>query len=247
MYNIDEIYRTIYNRYTPILRLIARKKSIPHCDIDDIIQDAFLSFYTHYPITWPEYRIRSALVRITYNLCEDYFRHQNSNPQIYLESAILFGEELLCSRSEEDPLSLMLKYQAMKDILEIFKTMKKEWGIVLYLYAIQDRSITEISQMLGISESACRMRLTRGRQYLHKQSAKNSDGMTLVEVITVMTILTVITAATIPSLRGFISKTRERQYIIEAYSVKSSAQMFVTEHYADGTLDDHKVMLKMLE
>lgn len=72
-------------------------------------------------------------------------------------------------------------------------------------------------------------------------------GVTLVEVIAVMVILAVLTAATAPSLLGFIDKVKERRYVIEAYSVKSSAQMFVTEHYAAGTLDDHKVMMKMIE
>ena len=71
--------------------------------------------------------------------------------------------------------------------------------------------------------------------------------MTLVEVITVMVILAVLTAMTVPSLLGFIDKVKERQYVIEAYSVKSAAQMFVTERYADGTLDNNRVMLKMLE
>ncbi len=78
-------------------------------------------------------------------------------------------------------------------------------------------------------------------------SRRSRDGVTLVEVIAVMVILAVLTAAVVPSLLGFINKVKERQYVIEAYSVKSAAQMYVTERYADGTLDDHKVMLKMLE
>ena len=79
------------------------------------------------------------------------------------------------------------------------------------------------------------------------RSRRNRDGVTLVEVITVMVILAVLAAVIVPSLLGFINKVKERQYVIEAYSVKSSAQMFVTERYADGTLDDHRVMMKMLE
>lgn len=73
------------------------------------------------------------------------------------------------------------------------------------------------------------------------------DGVTLVEVITVMVILAVLAAAVVPSLLGFLDKVKERQYVIEAYSVKSSAQMFVTEHYALGTLDDHRVMMELIE
>lgn len=75
----------------------------------------------------------------------------------------------------------------------------------------------------------------------------NRDGVTLVEMITVMVILAVLAAATVPSLIGFIDKVKERQYVIEAYSVKSSAQMFVTEHYAAGSLESPKVMMELIE
>ena len=75
----------------------------------------------------------------------------------------------------------------------------------------------------------------------------NRGGVTLVEVITVMVILAMLAAAIVPSLFGFIDKVKERRYVIEAYSVKSSAQMFVTEHYAAGNLDSHRVMMELIE
>lgn len=246
MNSIDEIYKTIYTRNMPYLRLIAKRKSIPYCEIDDIIQDAFLSFYTHYPTTWPEYKIRSTLVRITHNLCADYFRNQGSELHISLDSAISIAEEFLCSTIDENPIDIALRHQALEEILDIFKTMKKEWRIVLFLYAIQGRSMAEISDILGISESACRMRLTRARRYLKKQYT-SKNGVTLVEVIAVMVILAVLAAAIVPSLFGFIDKVKKRRYIIEAYSVKSSAQMFVMEHYAEGDLDSHRVMMELIE
>lgn len=80
-----------------------------------------------------------------------------------------------------------------------------------------------------------------------KKDKGNRDGVTLVEVITVLVILAVLAAMTVPTLLGFIDKVKERQYVIEAYSVKSSAQMFVTEHYAADTLDDPRVMMKLIE
>lgn len=80
-----------------------------------------------------------------------------------------------------------------------------------------------------------------------KRNRGNRDGVTLVEVIMVMVILAVLAAVTVPSLLGFIRKVKVQQYVMEAYSVKGSAQMYVTERYADGTLDDHRAMMKMIE
>ena len=80
-----------------------------------------------------------------------------------------------------------------------------------------------------------------------KRDRRNERGVTLVEVITVMTILAVLAAVITPSLLGFIEKTRIRQYVAEAYSVRGAAQMLVTEEYAAGTLNNMDMMLKLLD
>lgn len=79
-----------------------------------------------------------------------------------------------------------------------------------------------------------------------KRDRGNSDGMSLIEVITVMLILMALTAMITPSLMGFVDKAREQQYVAEAQSVRNAIQMFITEQYAAGTLDDHKTMTTLL-
>lgn len=248
MKNTDELFEVIYDRYMPLLRLVAIRKSIPYDEINDIVQDAFISFYTHYPVTWPDYRIRSTLMRITHNLCADYFRDQNLHPVTYFDFSdfdnIEMSGKLL---TEHDPLETIMEHQKYKDILTILKSMKTEWRIVLLLYTIQERPMNEISKMLGISEAACRKRLRLGKQYLYKENEKKHGGMTLVEVIAVMATVSVLSATVTPSVFGFIDKVTVQQYVMEANSVRISAQMFVTEEYAAGTLDDIKTMSKLVE
>lgn len=55
---------------------------------------------------------------------------------------------------------------------------------------------------------------------------KNRDGYTLVELITVLTVLSVLSAVVLPSLIGFIGKTRERMAVAEAYGVCRSFQAY---------------------
>lgn len=76
----------------------------------------------------------------------------------------------------------------------------------------------------------------------NKRYLKDRAGVTLVELITVLVILAVLAAVMVPSLLGFVDKVKVRQYVVEANSVRSSAQMLVTEEYAAGTLDDMKIM-----
>lgn len=239
----DELFQKIYYRYMPLLRLIASQNSIPCDEINDIVQDAFFSYYTHYPITWPDYKVRSTLTRITHNLCTDYFRYQGSHPTTCFDFSVLDNiEKIMDSPEENDPLETILEHQKYKDIMTILESMKKEWRIVLFFYAIEGRPMKEISKMLGISEAACRRRLRLGKQYLYKESAKRQRGVTLVEVIAVMATVSVLSATIAPSVLGFIDKVQIQQYVVEANSVRNSAQMLVTEEYAAGTLDDMKIM-----
>lgn len=46
--------------------------------------------------------------------------------------------------------------------------MKPEWRDVAILHFVEERPISEVSQILGIKEASCRMRLTRLRRYLKK-------------------------------------------------------------------------------
>lgn len=176
MENTEERFRAIYDRYMPLLRLIASRKSIPYDEIDDLVQETFTSFYTHYPVTWPEYKIRAALARIIRNLCTDYFRRQGTHPVIYVDSAILAVEgKSLGTPPEKNPLDIVLERQKRQEILDILKAMKNDWMIIFLLYLIQGRPMKEVSQILGISEPACRMRLMRGRQYINEQLSKKPE------------------------------------------------------------------------
>ena len=57
----DERFYSIHSRYYPLLRTIAQRRGIPYDEIDDVLQDAFLAFYEHYPLTWPDSKIRATL------------------------------------------------------------------------------------------------------------------------------------------------------------------------------------------
>lgn len=211
MNSTEEIFHEIYKRYKPALCLVAKNKLIPHSEIEDMVQETFLSFYTHYEATWSEYRIQSLLMRIMQNLCADYYRAKSTHPTFYIDFSTWDIEELSRnSSSTQDPLDIVIKRQ---EIYDLIMTMKKEWITVFLLSSVYGMSIEEISKSIGISEAACKMRLMRGRRYLNKQKLKKHNGTTLVEVITILVILAVLTTIIIPSLFGFINKIEVQYYI----------------------------------
>ncbi len=165
----DEQFRSIYKTYMPMLRVIARDKGIPNDEIDDLVQDTFASYYSHYPLDWLDYQIKATLVKTMKNRCIDYFRRQDTRPVTYWDPA-MFQDNLLSEnmRLGRDNLSIFLERQECKEVFEALKTMKEDWLQVLWLYSIEERPMDEVSEILGISVDACRARLSRGRKYLRK-------------------------------------------------------------------------------
>ncbi len=165
----EEQFLAIYETYMPLLRIIARKKMIPPDEIDDLIQESFAAYYSHYPMDWPDYKIKSTLAKIITNRCTDYYRRQGTNPVTYYDPAVI--QEVALSESRKnarDNLSMFLEHQEYEAVITAIKGMKEEWEQVFVLHVIEGRPMTEVSQILGISSEACRARLSRGRKYLRK-------------------------------------------------------------------------------
>ena len=163
----DERFLSIYQQNLKLLRWIAKKNRIPKDEVEDIVQETFLAYYGHYPLTWEERKVRYYLTKILVNKCMDYYRSRNRRPVEYMDPTelrnIRFGNKV-----GRDPLSVVMELQACRDTAVGLKSMKKEWSSIIIMYTMQGISIREISEMMNISEAACRMRLMRGREYLYQ-------------------------------------------------------------------------------
>lgn len=166
----EERFRSIYNYYMPLLRWIANQKGIPQDEIEDMVQETFTEFYEHYPLTWPEYKIRAALAKTMRNLCTDYRRRCHTRRMVYMDPMQIQEQRMsLDTAIGRDALSIVIERQEYRDVLDALYTMKEDWAIVFILFVIQGRSMKEIAGILGISDAACRTRLVRGRKYLREK------------------------------------------------------------------------------
>lgn len=165
----EERFRSIYNHYMPLLRWIANDKGIPQDEIEDMVQETFLEYYKHYPVTLPEYIVRSLLVKTMRNLCADYWRRCHTRLMTYMDPVQMLAQDSdLGRRTARDTLSIVMEHQEYRDVLEVLRTMKQDWAMVFVLYLIQGRPMKEVAEILGISDAACRTRLTRGRKYMRE-------------------------------------------------------------------------------
>lgn len=169
MTSSNQLFEAIYEKYHPLLCYQARSYGVEPADIDDLVHDTFLAYYSHYPLTWEGCQIRAMLGKILKNQTLDYFRQRNRRPQVLYdpqEIGALEGE--FDQFVSQDSLSLLVENEKYQRVWDGLKTMKREWADVFELHIIQGKSIQEVSEMLGTTDAACRMRLTRGRKYLKK-------------------------------------------------------------------------------
>lgn len=165
----DELFHGIYTKYVQLMRIIARKREIPEADIEDLVQETFVAYYSHYPLDWSECQIKAALVKIMRNRCIDYFRKQEKWMLTYCDPASI-QEKMLFDEKQigRDSLSMFLERQELKEVLNALRYMKEDWAEVFLLYIIEGRSMEEVSEIMGLSADACRARLSRGRKYLRR-------------------------------------------------------------------------------
>lgn len=165
----DELFRSIYKRYMPLIRVIAKNRGIPFDDIEDIVQEVFASYYSHYPLDWPGYRIKAVLAQIARNRCVDYLRRQDTHPVTCYDPLLMQDENFMAGDMlDRDSLSILLERQEYREVAEALRTMREDWAQVFLLYVIEGRPMDEVSRILGTTEAACRTRLTRGRKYMRE-------------------------------------------------------------------------------
>lgn len=176
----DELFCSIYVRYVTMLRVLARRYGVPYDETEDIVHETFLAYYSHYPLTWEDFKIKAMLCRILKNRCVDYLRRRDVHPTTCWDPQMMQNEsEVLTQLVSKDTLTLLLEQQEYQEVWDALKSMRSDWLKVFYLFVIEERPMEEVSRILGTTDAACRTRLTRGRKYLRdKLDRKKPESQT---------------------------------------------------------------------
>lgn len=164
----DAVFREVYEGYRPALRVIAKRCGLPSEEIDDIIQDTFVAYIANYSIDRDAESMKAILTKILRNKCIDYARKYKKYNMISMdaEEKPLREIDLLNRHVSNDPLAIVIEHDKQQRVWKALKEMRSDWADALILFVVQDRPIEEVSEILGVSEEACRTRMSRGRKYL---------------------------------------------------------------------------------
>lgn len=120
-------------------------------DAEDVVQDTFIQYHTSKKNFENEQHIRAWLIRVAIN------KAKNMNHTFWRQHKLSL-EDYMETLTFETPES--------ENLFETVMKLPEKYRIVIHLFYYEDYAIREIADILKISESNVKVRLSRGRTLL---------------------------------------------------------------------------------
>lgn len=124
----------------------------------DAVQEVFLKYMTKAPNFSDSEHEKAWLLRVASNECKDMLRQRKKAAFLTLDDIRELGV------TDEDD----------AQVLALLASLDEKYRAVIQLYYIEGYKINELAQILGITQSAAKKRLQRGRELLREASEKEA-------------------------------------------------------------------------
>ena len=118
-------------------------------DVQDAIQDTFCRYLEKKPDFSDEEHEKAWLIKVATNICRDMIRFRIRHPKVSIDEV----ENILVAPEQRETLIELLE-------------LPVKHKTVIYLHYVEGYPIKEIAEILGITESAVKSRLLRGRKQM---------------------------------------------------------------------------------
>lgn len=149
-------FAALVRRHTPIMRAYARRILPGTAEVDDVVQDAFITAWEQLPALDDPSRVRSWLMRITSRKAIDRVRAAHVHADVA-------GLELPASESVAPP-ARAEAHASIAALSEALRQLPDAQRQCWVLRELGDCSYAEIADELGVPESTVRGLLARARK-----------------------------------------------------------------------------------
>lgn len=122
-------------------------------DAEDVVQDTFIQYLSQKKDFQSEQHIRAWIIRVAINKAKNknnlFFRRNSLPLEDYMETLIFESNE-------------------SHELFEAVMKLPEKYRIVIHLFYYEDYSVQEIADILKITQSNVKVRLSRGRLSLRK-------------------------------------------------------------------------------
>lgn len=132
-----------------------------HADAEDSMQEALLKYLYQAPVFRDAEHEKAWLIRVAINCCRDLQRARRRREYYERESAQ--SAQSVPARDEGGPL------------LDALYTLPEKFKTVLFLHYVEEYKVAEVAELLGISVSAVKMRLQKGRRLLEEAYQRGNE------------------------------------------------------------------------
>ncbi len=153
----EQLFETVYSNYADMLYRLALSYLNHREDAQDVVQDVFTKYMCglHFPMD--KEHEKAWFIRVTINHCHDSLRRRKHRTHASLDEVADLPE-----KEQEIPFMLQETLQSLPD----------KYRAVIILHYLEGFSVQEIATICGISVSATKMRLLRGRELLKEELKK---------------------------------------------------------------------------
>lgn len=158
-------FSEIVHRYeAPMRRYVRHLGCTDGDDADDVLQEIFIKIFVNLNDYDSDLKFSSWIYRIAHNETVSFFRKKNIRPSVLKVEDI---EEFFDNLADDtDFVELAKRRNDAQIIQEIIESIDKKYKEVLVLRFLEEKSYTEISDILKIPEGTVATLINRGKKEL---------------------------------------------------------------------------------
>lgn len=120
-------------------------------DAEDVVQDTFVQYFSNRKEFETEEHVKAWLIRVAIN------KAKNINNSFWRKNKVTLDETME---------TLAFETEDSKQLFETVMKLPEKYRIAIHLFYYEDYTVKEISEILKVSESNVKVRLSRGRNLL---------------------------------------------------------------------------------
>ena len=151
----------LYDDYGDMVFRLAYSVLLNRADAEDAVQDMFIKIIGKVPEFGDRAQEKAWISRVIVNQCKDQLRKRKLRLYTPLEE--------LLEQTGEEPSVPGPEESGGTGVLQVVLSLGEKYREPLILHYFEGFRIEEVGSILGIGQSAVKMRLSRGREMVKKQ------------------------------------------------------------------------------
>ena len=166
-------FEVLIARYQPKIFGVVRRYARRESDVQDVVQEIFVKTFQKLDSFRADAPFEHWLMRLAVRTCYDFLRlHQRNREHNITDLGDAEHESEILERTSSEPKETDRTIAARELIDRVLSQLSPAARMVITLLEIEERSVKEIAQLTGWSETLVKVRAFRARAEMKKALAK---------------------------------------------------------------------------